>query len=433
MSRLFALTPARTALVALPLILTACSGTADTSTAPAPAATGPRVAHVEAADCAAVYAQAPTAPENAVIVVDATASNLTVELPDALAEQLTSLSRAGGSVSVVSVDGLDGSPDVLLKRAGLSRNGPRDAPSVERIAAAMPACLAQTLAKAHPTTPGTDFFGAAAAAAELLDSHTTVWWLTDGAFNSGQLSVAPDGVVEGDPRQLAAAWGRELPLDFKGRPLRVSGLANSVTPYEPQNRQWLVTFARGLCTAWKASGCQAITAEPADVASGAAAARADTPSTLPADPALEFPVITLQPTGSQGTTDRGCRYTLPAGLLFDGDSTRLRANASAALGDAIDALRSHPRATARIVGHTATDPRASAGSMQRFSERRAQAVAGLLRSAGIAASRLHTSGVGDRDPLAPDVDPATGQQLPEAAAKERRVDITVLGAGCPAP
>lgn len=414
--------PARAALVALPLLLTACSGTAAAGGSTADPGAG-----VEAADCAAVYREAPMVPDQIVVVVDQTASARPAIVPTLLAEQLSGLSRAGGSVSVVSVDGHDGALAVLLKRAGLSRNGPRDAPSVERIAGAMPSCLGQTLASALPTKPGTDFFAAASTAAELVDPHTRVWWLTDGEFTTGQLTIAPDGVVEGDATKLAATWGRKLPLDFKGRPLHVSGIAYGVNSYEPQHRQWLVDFTRGLCTAWKASGCAAIGAEP--VAGRPEPARPG----LPEDAVVEFPVMTITPQGTRGAADHGCRFTLPAALLFDGDSAPLRPGAAASLRSTIDLMRRRQRTTAQIVGHTATDPGASAASMQRFSERRAQAVAAVLRSGGIAAARLQTTGVGDREPLAEDIDPATGRQIPRLAAAERRVDISIVGTGCPAP
>lgn len=148
---------------------------------------------------------------------------------------------------------------------------------------------------------------------------------------------------------------------------------------------------------------------------------------------LQFPVLSITPHGTRGAADHGCRFTLPAALLFDGDSATLRPGAAASLRSTVDLMRRHPRTTAQIIGHTATDPGASAASMQRFSQLRAQAVAGVFRSAGIAAARLRITGVGDREPLAEDIDPATGRQLPRLAAAERRVDIAVVGTGCPAP
>ena len=434
--------PARAALVALPLLLTACSGTAAAGGSTADPGAG-----VEAADCAAVYREAPMVPDQIVVVVDQTASARPAIVPTLLAEQLSGLSRAGGSVSVVSVDGHDGrwpscssgpaSPATVLAtprrwsgspapcppawvRPWPPRSRRSRAPTSSPPPRRPPSSSIRTLIE-QPVDPRGDCRGRGMAEADR------VWWLTDGEFTTGQLTIAPDGVVEGDATKLAATWGRKLPLDFKGRPLHVSGIAYGVNSYEPQHRQWLVDFTRGLCTAWKASGCAAIGAEP--VAGRPEPARPG----LPEDAVVEFPVMTITPQGTRGAADHGCRFTLPAALLFDGDSATLRPGAAASLRSTIDLMRRRQRTTAQIVGHTATDPGASAASMQRFSERRAQAVAAVLRSGGIAAARLQTTGVGDREPLAEDIDPATGRQIPRLAAAERRVDISIVGTGCPAP
>jgi len=75
------------------------------------------------------------------------------------------------------------------------------------------------------------------------------------------------------------------------------------------------------------------------------------------------------------------------------------------------------------VGHT--DSIGSDAYNQRLSERRAGAVKAYLVSKGIEANRVYTEGKGERQPVAENR--INGRDNPEGRAKNRRVEIEVVG------
>jgi|GEM_PF-6940585 len=378
-------------------------------------------------DCAAVLQAKPTDPaRNLVLLLDRTASRpagtaaTDVEANPALADTITSYSRAGGSITIISVNGhgAGAKPRFPLYRAALSDAGPRDAPSVERIAKNMPGCIQHVLAQVGPpTAPGTDFYPAADEAAKVANNNrSTVVWLTDVAFNAGQIDLSRPGVLDLEAPAAAKLIAGRAPLDFHGATLLVAGAGDLVQDITPQGQRWLAAFAAGLCAAWHAVRC-------GDIVPAAGAGGSAMPG-LPADPKLPFPAVTPV------SLPAGCEFTVPGALGFGGDSTALRPGFSKFLGPVIAIMADHPKSTAVVTGHAASTSLDPGPQNVGWSKGRADSVVGALVQSGIASSRLTARGVGNL-PRIKDMDPATGQQIPDIAATERWVKITVAGVPCP--
>jgi outer membrane protein OmpA-like peptidoglycan-associated protein len=122
--------------------------------------------------------------------------------------------------------------------------------------------------------------------------------------------------------------------------------------------------------------------------------------------------------------DGGFRLTLPDSILFDFNSSDLRADAAPALTLIADVLRYFEGDPVIVVGHT--DSIGGASYNQRLSEVRAQSVVDtLVADHGIPADRLTAEGHGADEPIAPNSTP-DGQDNPEGRQLNRRVEIVVL-------
>lgn len=428
----FAIRSAVAAVALTPiLLLTGCTGGGSTSGVEP--ATGDRVPITllsndrTRTDCAAILGRITAAGPRTVIVVDRTASRADGQfLPADLVAELKANSLAGGSVTVVAVNGESegASPAVPLSLAALSNDADRDAPSVQTIAESVPYCVADAIAAAGPpTAPGTDFYPAVARAAQVVGPETSMWWLTDLAFNSGQLSLASAAVLNEAPESAVEAAATSSPLDLQGVPLHVVGVGNTRSAISPQGQTWLVDYAKGLCAAWHATGCDGIA--PVLVR------QQDLVGTegLPDDPALPFPRIEAETGSAQGVPT--CQLTIPAALTFEPDSATLRGDVDSALDPAVTIMRESSAATMSVVGHTASVPGSPSSALVEFSTVRAASVKQYFVDRGIPGDRIETLGVGDAQPLAEDLDPSTGRLIEELAAGERRIDIAITGATCP--
>ena len=107
---------------------------------------------------------------------------------------------------------------------------------------------------------------------------------------------------------------------------------------------------------------------------------------------------------------------MPEAILFATDSATLNAQLRSDLFVLSDSLNKYPNSRVTVTGHT--DNTGSAAYNQHLSERRAQAVASVLRSGGVAGSRLIVVGAGENQPIASNLTAA-------GRAENRRVDITI--------
>lgn len=112
----------------------------------------------------------------------------------------------------------------------------------------------------------------------------------------------------------------------------------------------------------------------------------------------------------------GLVVTFDSGLLYDFDSSEIRAEAGRNLQSLAASLKDYPNTEILIVGHT--DSAGSDDYNQALSTRRADAAAAYLARQGVASSRMHTSGRGELEPVETN-DTEAGRQL------NRRIEIAI--------
>ena len=109
--------------------------------------------------------------------------------------------------------------------------------------------------------------------------------------------------------------------------------------------------------------------------------------------------------------------TMPQDILFATDSADLRPTLQGDIRTVAQSLNAYPDTTVQVIGHT--DNTGSAEYNQRLSERRADAVSGILLSEGVPSGRVQAIGRGEAQPVASNL-------TPEGRAQNRRVDIVIL-------
>lgn len=114
---------------------------------------------------------------------------------------------------------------------------------------------------------------------------------------------------------------------------------------------------------------------------------------------------------------------LPADVLFDFDRADIRATAEATMHDVARLVRDKARGPVAIQGFT--DAIGSDAYNQRLSERRAASVKSwLVTREGFASKSFTTSGLGARDPVAPNRLP-DGSDNPDGRQRNRRVTLSI--------
>ncbi len=112
----------------------------------------------------------------------------------------------------------------------------------------------------------------------------------------------------------------------------------------------------------------------------------------------------------------GIKITFDSGILFDTNSSTLRAASLSEIDKMAEVLQKYPDTNVLVEGHT--DASGSDAINQPLSERRAQAVAGEAIAKGVSASRITTQGYGSTQPIG-DNSTAEGKQA------NRRVEIAI--------
>jgi outer membrane protein OmpA-like peptidoglycan-associated protein len=366
--------------------------------------------------CRAVLSEQKSDAEDKVVVVDDTTSSMASrQVPAELSSQIEAASLANGSLTIVPVDGAGAHPTPVLLEAALSTPGERDRPSVRKLAALMPSCADLYLGTAKPAKSGSDVYTAMATASEVLTRETQLWTLSDMLVNSGRLAIS-ENMLQGDPKKAARTAAKNAPLDLRGASWHVAGVGNSTVGLEPASRAWMLSFTQELCRTWNGSSCS-------DIALSPIPSKGEAPSGAHPDRPLSFPGV------EQVDASAGCTYQLPGSITFEEDSARLVPGINQLVRGALRLIQENPDAQVRVIGHTASTSTTD-GSGIRLSTQRATAVAGILRAGGAKAALVTAVGVGDTQPLAEDIDARTGNQIREAAARERRVEILVVGVGC---
>lgn len=109
--------------------------------------------------------------------------------------------------------------------------------------------------------------------------------------------------------------------------------------------------------------------------------------------------------------------TFKADMLFDFDSSTLKAGAYDEISRVAQVLVQYPQTNITIAGHT--DSKGTEAYNQQLSERRAQVVKNALAGQGVNPGRLSAVGYGESRPIASN-DTESGRQL------NRRVEITIV-------
>lgn len=110
------------------------------------------------------------------------------------------------------------------------------------------------------------------------------------------------------------------------------------------------------------------------------------------------------------------RVVLPQDILFATDSTALQPTLIQDLRAVSRSLLNYPSSTVQVIGHT--DNVGAAAYNQDLSQRRAGAVAAVLRDYGVPSGRLVAFGRGEEQPVASNL-------TPEGRAQNRRVEIII--------
>jgi outer membrane protein OmpA-like peptidoglycan-associated protein len=113
-------------------------------------------------------------------------------------------------------------------------------------------------------------------------------------------------------------------------------------------------------------------------------------------------------------TERGLVLTMNEDVLFAFDRADLQPGAAQSLGEVARFLNEYPEQRIAVEGHT--DSVGSSGYNDQLSRRRADAVAGFLRTHGVDPRRLEVAGFGETMPVSPN-DTEAGRQM------NRRVEI----------
>lgn len=107
---------------------------------------------------------------------------------------------------------------------------------------------------------------------------------------------------------------------------------------------------------------------------------------------------------------------MPQDVLFAVDSATLRPDLTRDIRTVASSLMRYPNTRIEVVGHT--DNTGSAAYNQDLSQRRAVAVAEVLRSSGVPSARISAYGRGEDAPIATNLSP-------EGQAQNRRVEIII--------
>lgn len=107
---------------------------------------------------------------------------------------------------------------------------------------------------------------------------------------------------------------------------------------------------------------------------------------------------------------------MPQDLLFAVDSASVRPDLRSDLYTVASSLMKYPNSRIEVIGHT--DNTGSAAYNQDLSQRRAVAVAAVLRESGVPGARIAAYGRGEDQPIASNL-------TPDGRAKNRRVEIII--------
>ncbi|MCU1613502.1 MAG: hypothetical protein JWO98_1042 [Frankiales bacterium] len=351
-----------------------------------------------------------TAPTDALAVVVGAHSNMpgATLAGKALAAQDRALVTQA-YVAIVVADGqpfIAGKPGSLIARDSNSVIQRRDRDTNRQL-------VDTQLANARAKTLETDLLSALDTAARAISSqpgHHTIVVLDSGLSTVAPLDFRTPDLIDSDPAELAASLkkARQLP-DLAGDDVVFQGLGDTAPPQVELGRPQRASLI-GIWTAIaKAAGASDVQVE-------------ELPLTAKPQPGLPpvSPVVF-----DNGMNCAGSVVTLTGGdVAFVADKAEFKDRAAAltVVGPIAKQMRK-AQVTATLTGTTADVGK----DRILLSKQRAEAVKTLLVSLGVPADRLRTVGLGSDFPgFVPDHD-ASGNLIPAAAARNRKVTIELSG------
>jgi OOP family OmpA-OmpF porin len=173
-----------------------------------------------------------------------------------------------------------------------------------------------------------------------------------------------------------------------------------------RNSSWTpATAAKGCDGALAPATAPAPAPAPAPRAAAPAPAPAAAPAPAPRPPAPPAPAAAT-------------KVTYAADAFFDFDKAVLKPEGKAKLDDLVGKIKAINLEVIIAVGHT--DSVGADAYNQKLSVRRSEAVKAYLVTKGIEKNRVYTEGKGEKQPVA-------DNKTPEGRAKNRRVEIEVVG------
>ena len=112
----------------------------------------------------------------------------------------------------------------------------------------------------------------------------------------------------------------------------------------------------------------------------------------------------------------GIAVSFPSGILFPFNSTEILPDGRANLQQLANSLKDYPNSDVLIVGHA--DSVGTDAYNLDLSQRRAQAASAYLQSLGVPASRLHSVGKGESEPI-------ESNDTDAGRARNRRVEVAI--------
>jgi OmpA-OmpF porin, OOP family len=345
------------------------------------------------------------------LAVGARANSPSPVLPPAIVDLMKEAAKKSQTISLVRVDG---SPTVAFQ--GTFKT---DAANDVARQSELDAFVKQTqdrVGKLQPKTPEADVLAAFNEAARITPEGGTVVLIDSGLQTTGQIRFQDPGTFGADPKEFVEyLQKRSLMPRLVGRSVVLVGLGNTAEPQaalDPSLRTKVTALWQTV-----ASSADASCVEVLDTA----ASRSSVPTDVPVA-AVPLPVVPpFQPCGETVLRDGDTVGFLPDQAVF-----RDPAAARKTLQD-LATLIINGRQLVELIGTTAKAGPTEAGRIE-LSNRRAEAVKGVLVELGVSAERVTTRGVGATWPgrvndIAPD-----GSLIPTAAALNRSVIVRL---SCP--
>ncbi|MEV0663680.1 OmpA family protein [Actinomadura luteofluorescens] len=339
------------------------------------------------------------------ILFDSTADATAGRFPPALR---TMIRKAAAHPDVFSGAAVQGNaPSDFWRFEGYTAHPRSDDPERRgHLADLVTGCVVAQASAMAPRAPNTDLLIALQRVGDHIANrpqHATVAVVSNGLNNTPPLDLR-ELIAESRPaaRVIEELGARDQLPALAGADVTFYGLGDTrpgVPALPKPYRDWLIGLWLGICKAAKAASCKSD--------SGVSGDRA--PKNRPAD--APFPQLT------SGAVSGG--PPVVGDTMFEPGSARLFPEADNVLRPVARQLRSGRSAT--VIGHTAHW--GSTAYRRSLSGDRAYAVARRLLELGVDASRLKVVAKGSDDPLIRDIDPGTGRLIPDAAIRNRRVEI----------